>query len=88
MKDSLNLLEINRSSYLRDNWTYKRYFFKDFNYNILQNALVRKFNFWGNETYNDITMMIDTETSKKRKNVYETVTIKHQDGTIDYTISF
>lgn len=80
MKDSINLQEINRANYLKDNWHYKRYFFKDFNYNILQNAIVRKFNSWGNETYNDLTMMIDTETSKKRKDVYIERTIHHVNG--------
>ena len=80
MKDSINLQEINRANYLKDNWHYKRYFFKDFNYNILQNAIVRKFNSWGNETYNDLTMMIDTETSKKRKDVYIERTIKRVNG--------
>ena len=83
MKDTISLQEINRANYLKDNWHYKRYFFKDFNYNILQNTIVRKYNSWGNETYNDITMMIDTETSKKRKDVYETVTIKHANGKIE-----
>ena len=47
-----------------------RYYFKDFNYSILENAIVRKFNAWGNESYNDITITLDTETSKKRKNLY------------------
>lgn len=80
MKDSINLQEINRANYLKDNWHYSRCFFKDFNYNILQNAIVRKFNSWGNETYNDLTMMIDTETSKKRKDVYKERTITHANG--------
>ena len=83
MKESISLQEINRANYLKDNWHYKRYFFKDFNYSILENAIVRKFNSWGNETYNDITMMIDTETSKKRKDVYQVVTIKHTNGQIE-----
>ena len=80
MKKNLNLLEFNRSSYLKDNWNYKRYFFKDFNYNILENTIVRKFNHYGKETYNDITMMIDTETSKKRKNVYREIVKKDVNG--------
>ena len=83
MKESISLQEINRANYLKDNWHYKRYFFKDFNYSILENTIVRKFNSWGNETYNDITMMIDTETSKKRKDVYQVVTIKHTNGQIE-----
>lgn len=80
MKDSLLLQEINRANYLKDNWHYKRYFFKDFNYKILQNAIVRKFNHYGKETYNDITMMIDTETSKKRKDYYKDVEHKDRNG--------
>ena len=80
MRDSINLQEINRANYLKDNWHYSRFFYKDFNYNILQNAIVRKFNSWGNETYNDLTMMIDTETSKKRKDVYIERTIKRANG--------
>ena len=83
MKETITLNEINRSNYLTDNWTYKRFFYKDFNYNILQNAIVRKFNSWGNETYNDVTMMIDTETSKKRKNKYHVERIKHANGQIE-----
>ncbi|MBO7715028.1 MAG: hypothetical protein J6S85_15780 [Methanobrevibacter sp.] len=73
MKDTIKLEEFNRASYLKDNWHYKRFFYKDFNYKILQNAIVRKYNSWGNETYNDLTMMIDTETSKKREDQYEEV---------------
>ena len=73
MKESINAQEINRASYLENNWQYQRFFFKDFNYKILQNAVVRKFNNWGKSTYNDLTMMIDTETSKKRKNQYKEV---------------
>lgn len=83
MKETISLQEINRANYLKDNWHYKRYFFKDFNYSILENTIVRKFNSWCNETYNDITMMIDTETSKKRKDVYQVVTIKHTNGQIE-----
>ena len=73
MKDTIKLEEFNRASYLKDNWQYQRFYFKDFNYKILQNAVVRKYNSWGNETYNDLTMMIDTETSKKRTDQYEDV---------------
>ena len=73
MKESINVQEINRASYLENNWQYQRYFFKDFNYKILQNAVVRKFNNWDKSTYNDLTMMIDTETSKKRKNQYKEI---------------
>ena len=80
MKDTITLNEINRASYLKDNWHYKRFFYKGFDYRILQNALVRKFNSWGKETYNDITMMIDTETSKKRSDVYEQRIIRHKNG--------
>lgn len=81
MRETLSLQEFNRANYLKDNWHYKRYFFKDFNYNILQNAIVRKYNSWGNETYNDVTMMIDTETSKKRRNMYKY--IYHKDGKLE-----
>lgn len=82
MRESLNLLEFNRSNYLADNWIYKRFYYTKFNYNILQNALVRKFNSYGNETYNDITIMIDTETSKKRKDVYKKIEHKKINGEV------
>ena len=72
-KNTISLQEINRASYLQDNWHYKRFYYTDFNYKILQNTVIRKFNSWDKSSYNDITMMIDTETSKKRKNQYKEV---------------
>lgn len=81
--DSLTLLESNRASYLEDNWQYKRYYYSDFNYRILQNCIVRKYNSWSRDTYNDITIMIDTETSKKRDAVYREITKKGR-KTLEY----
>lgn len=88
MKESISLLEINRSSYLEENWIYKRYYYNEFNYSILQNALVRKFNAWGNETYNDITIMIDTESSKKRIDQYEEILHKKKNGEIEKELKY
>ena len=66
-----NLEEITRSEYITKEWIYQRKHYKDFNYKFLQNAIVRKCRKWGDDTYNDITIMVDTESSKKHENVYK-----------------
>ena len=64
---SLKLLESNRSEYLRNNWDYKFYHYTEFDYRILQNCISRKYNSYNTDSYNDITIMFDTETSKKHE---------------------
>ena len=60
---------------------YEFCFWKSWDYTILKNITYKlKPGKWG-YTYNDITIMADTETSKKRPNQYETLT--HRDGTIE-----
>lgn len=78
---SLKLLESNRSNYLRNNWKYKVYYWSDFNYKILQNCIYRKYNNWNTDTFNDITIMLDSETSKKRPDVYKY--IYHKNGKVE-----
>lgn len=53
-----------RENYLRNNWEYQRCYYIDFNYAVLENCLYKKSHKKAQNTYNDITMMIDTETSK------------------------
>lgn len=53
-----------RSNYLIHNWNYTRCQYKDFNYDILANAIWHKSKRKDGKTYNDITIMADTETSK------------------------
>lgn len=78
---SLKLLEIIRSDYIRNNWEYKMCYWSDFNYKILQNCIYRKYNSFNTSTYNDITIMLDTETSKKHEAMYRF--IKHKNGSIE-----
>lgn len=78
---SLKLLESNRSEYLRLNWDYQRCYWDKFNYKILQNCICRKYNSYNRDTYNDITIMIDTETSKKHEDRYSMV--YHKDGSVE-----
>ena len=78
---SLQLLESNRSDYLRKNWDYKLCYWSDFNYKILNNCIYRKYNNWNTDTYNDITIMLDSETSKKHPDVYEY--LYHKNGKVE-----
>lgn len=78
---SLKLLESIRSDYIRNNWDYKMCYWSEFNYAILQNCIYRKYNSYNTSTYNDITIMLDTETSKKHEARYKEV--KHKDGSIE-----
>lgn len=68
---SLKLLESNRSEYLRNNWDYRFCYWDEFDYRILDNCIVRKYNSYNTDTYNDITIMFDTETSKKHAAIYK-----------------
>lgn len=79
MSNSLNA--INRRDYIAANWQYKMCYWNEFNYSILQNCIYRKYNSYNTATCNDITLMLDTETSKKHEDQYEE--IKHNDGTIE-----
>ena len=63
METIRELSEIRRN-YLAKNWSYARCFYTDFNYKILENCIYRKSHKFNDRTYNDITIMIDTETSK------------------------
>lgn len=77
-KVSLKLLESNRFDYLSNNWNYQVYYWNEFNYAILENCIYRKYNNWNTDTYNDITIMLDSETSKKHPDQYEI--IHHKNG--------
>lgn len=76
-----DLNELTRCEYITKDWEYQRKHYKDFNYKFLQNTIVKKCRKWGDDTYNDITIMVDTESSKKHENVYK-VKIK-KDGSIE-----
>ena len=78
---SLKLLECNRHDYLAENWEYKIYYWNEFNYKILNNCIFRKYNSYNTDTCNDITITLDTETSKKHENRYQY--IKHKNGEIE-----
>lgn len=78
---SLKLLECNRHDYLAENWEYKVYYWNEFNYSILENCICRKYNTYNTDTCNDITIMVDTETSKKHENEYEYKT--HKNGEVE-----
>ena len=78
---SLKLLECNRHDYLAENWEYKIYYWNEFNYKILNNCIFRKYNSYNTDTCNDITITLDTETSKKHENRYKY--IKHKNGEIE-----
>lgn len=61
-----------RQNYILNNWDYTRCFYSDFNYNIFKNCIVRKSHKYAEQSYNDITIMIDTETSKPdHSNIYQ-----------------
>jgi hypothetical protein len=78
---SLKLLECNRHDYLAENWEYKIYYWNEFNYKILNNCIFRKYNSYNTDTCNDITITLDTETSKKHPDVYEYK--PHKNGEIE-----
>lgn len=63
METIRELSEIRRN-YLSQYWEYERSYYRDFKYSILENCIYRKSKKFSNKTYNDITIMIDTETSK------------------------
>lgn len=53
-----------RFEYISKNWNYERCYYTDFNYLILKNCIYRKTKRYNKYSFNDITIMIDTETSK------------------------
>lgn len=61
---TLKELEQVRHRYLSKYWQYERSYWSDFDYSVLNNCIYRKSFKRKNHTYNDITIMIDTETSK------------------------
>ena len=73
MGESVNAL--NRRDYIANNWQYKMCYWDEFNYSILENCIYKKYNSFNTDTCNDITIMLDTETSKKHADRYEE--IKH-----------
>jgi hypothetical protein len=78
---SLKLLECNRYEYLKKEWEYQCIYWNEFNYSILQNCIVRKYNNYNSSTVNDVTITLDTETSKKHENRY--LTIYHKNGEVE-----
>lgn len=60
-------LERTRSAWVSKNWTYKLLRWDEFDYNLLNNVLYKKKTGKGRSgTYNDIIIMADTETSKRK----------------------
>lgn len=60
----MGLLADIRQQYLMNCWNYVRLYWDDFDYAILDNCIYKKSHKKAIKTYNDITIMIDTETSK------------------------
>lgn len=81
MGESLTLLSSNRYNYLAKNWVYKLYYWNEFEYHILENCIYRKYNNYNTDTCNDITITLDTETSKKHPDLYEY--IPHKNGEVE-----
>lgn len=81
MGESLTLLSSNRYNYLAENWVYKLYYWNEFEYHILENCIYRKYNNYNTDTCNDITITLDTETSKKHPDLYEY--IPHKNGEVE-----
>ena len=61
---TLKELEEIRYNYLSKNWEYERCYYTDFNYQVLKNCIYRKSHKFSDRTFNDVTLMLDTETSK------------------------
>lgn len=60
-----------RKEYFNNNWKYLRANWSDFDYSILEKIMYLSRSGRGdNDSYNDCIMMLDTETSKKRDDVY------------------
>ena len=76
-----NATELNRYEYLASNWNYIMCYWSEFDYRILQNCTCRKYNSWNTSTCNDITIMLDTETSKKHENKY--LMVYHKNGEVE-----
>lgn len=64
MGTTLEYLRDIRSNYIKENWNYKRVYWNNFQYAILDNCIFYESTVKNRPSYNDITMMIDTETSK------------------------
>lgn len=67
---TIQALEDLRYNYLSKNWSYEIKWFEDFNYKILENCICKKSHKKAKYSYNDITIMADTETSKAEFNQY------------------
>lgn len=66
----MGLLADIRQQYLINCWQYQRLYWEEFNYSILENCIYKKSHKKAIKTYNDITIMIDTETSKPPEDEY------------------
>ena len=67
-KLNMSRLRSARTKYFTNYWTYKRTFWDEFDYTKLSNIMyLMKTSKNDKTTFNDITIMADTETSKKKK---------------------
>ena len=67
-----------RRDYLSKHHSYKMVHWIDFNYAILNNIMYRKRAGRGsNNTYNEAIIMADTETSKKKLQIYIIIMLLH-----------
>lgn len=80
-KESQSTTRMHRYEYLKNNWVYKMCYWDEFEYSILENTMYRKYNRWNDSTCNDITIMLDTETSKKHEDRFETII--HKNGKVE-----
>lgn len=68
-KITIKEIEAERAEWFKNNHTYQRIYWKDFNYNILLKIIYRLTQGRrGNITYNNVIIMADTETSKEGQN--------------------
>ncbi len=81
MGESSITTRLHRYDYLRRNWIYQMCYWNEFNYTILENCMYKKYSRWNDSTCNDITLMLDTETSKKHEDRFKTII--HKNGTTE-----
>ena len=80
-----------RQNYLLKHWDYQCVYWDKFNYKILENCIYRKSHKFSNTTYNDITIMIDTETSKPEReymSIYDDVVFDIQHTKLKWNTSY
>ena len=86
----IELAEI-RENYLLKHWDYQCVYWDKFSYKILENCIYRKSHKFSNTTYNDITIMIDTETSKPEReylSIYDDVIFDIQHTKLKWNDSY